>query len=212
MEIATLVVVVMVIVTALIFDFTNGFHDTANAMATSIATGALKPKTAVLAAGTLNLIGAFLSTEVAQTISGGLINEQQVAIGPEFIFAGLVGAILWNLLTWLVGLPSSSSHALFGGLVGAVIIGAGFEGVNFAGVLTKILIPAIVSVIVAALAATCATKLIGLITRGMDESKVENGFRHGQTVTACLVALSHGTNDAQKTMGIITLTLVAAGL
>ena len=211
-EIATLVVVVMVIVTALIFDFTNGFHDTANAMATSIATGALKPKTAVLAAGTLNLIGAFLSTEVAQTISGGLINEQQVAIGPEFIFAGLVGAILWNLLTWLVGLPSSSSHALFGGLVGAVIIGAGFEGVNFAGVLTKILIPAIVSVIVAALAATCATKLIGLITRGMDESKVENGFRHGQTVTACLVALSHGTNDAQKTMGIITLTLVAAGL
>lgn len=212
MEIATLVVVVMVIVTALIFDFTNGFHDTANAMATSIATGALKPKTAVLAAGTLNLIGAFLSTEVAQTISGGLINEQQVAIGPEFIFAGLVGAILWNLLTWLVGLPSSSSHALFGGLVGAVIIGAGVEGVNFVGVLTKILIPAIVSVIVAALAATCATKLIGLITRGMDESKVENGFRHGQTVTACLVALSHGTNDAQKTMGIITLTLVAAGL
>ena len=212
MEIATLVVVVMVIVTALIFDFTNGFHDTANAMATSIATGALKPRTAVIAAGTLNLIGAFLSTEVAQTISGGLINEQQVAIGPEFIFAGLVGAILWNLLTWLVGLPSSSSHALFGGLVGAVIIGAGVEGVNFVGVLTKILIPAIVSVVVAALAATCATKLIGFITKGMDERQVENGFRHGQTVTACLVALSHGTNDAQKTMGIITLTLVAAGL
>lgn len=212
MEIATLVVVVMVIVTALIFDFTNGFHDTANAMATSIATGALKPRTAVLAAGTLNLIGAFLSTEVAQTISGGLINEQQVAIGPEFIFAGLVGAILWNLLTWLVGLPSSSSHALFGGLVGAVIIGAGVEGVNFVGVLTKILIPAIVSVIVAALAATCATKLIEFITKGMDEKQVESGFRHGQTVTACLVALSHGTNDAQKTMGIITLTLVASGM
>lgn len=212
MEIATLVVVVMVIVTALIFDFTNGFHDTANAMATSIATGALKPRTAVIAAGTLNLIGAFLSTEVAQTISGGLINEQQVAIGPEFIFAGLVGAILWNLLTWLVGLPSSSSHALFGGLVGAVIIGAGVEGVNFVGVLTKILIPAIVSVVVAALAATCATKLIGFITKSMDEKQVENGFRHGQTVTACLVALSHGTNDAQKTMGIITLTLVASGM
>lgn len=212
MEIATLVVVSMVIVTALIFDFTNGFHDTANAMATSIATGALKPKTAVLAAGTLNLVGAFLSTEVAQTISGGLINEQQVTIAPEFIFAGLVGAILWNLLTWLVGLPSSSSHALFGGLVGAVIIGAGVEGVNFVGVLTKIIIPALVSVVVAALAATCATKLIGLITRGMDEATVESGFRHGQTVTACLVALSHGTNDAQKTMGIITLTLIAAGV
>ena len=212
MEIATLVVVVMVIITALIFDFTNGFHDTANAMATSIATGALKPKTAVMAAGILNLIGAFLSTEVAQTISGGLINEQQVTIAPEFIFAGLVGAILWNLVTWLVGLPSSSSPELFGGLVGAVLVGAGVEGVNFAGVLTKILIPALVSVIVAALAATCATKLIGLVTRGMRESDVENGFRHGQTVTACLVALSHGTNDAQKTMGIITLTLIAAGV
>lgn len=212
MEIATLVVVVMVIVTALIFDFTNGFHDTANAMATSIATGALKPRTAVIAAGTLNLIGAFLSTEVAQTISGGLINEQQVAIGPEFIFAGLVGAIIWNLLTWLVGLPSSSSHALFGGLVGAVIVGAGVEGVNFMGVLTKILIPALVSVVVAALASTIACKLIYLVTKGMDEAKVESGFRHGQTITACLVALSHGTNDAQKTMGIITLTLVAAGL
>ena len=110
------------------------------------------------------------------------------------------------------GLPSSSSHALFGGLVGAVIIGAGVEGVNFVGVLTKILIPAIVSVIVAALAATCATKLIGFITKGMDEKQVESGFRHGQTVTACLVALSHGTNDAQKTMGIITLTLVASGM
>lgn len=131
MDIATLVVVVLVIAVALTFDFTNGFHDTANAMATSIATGALKPKTAVIAAGTLNLIGAFLSTEVAKTISGGIINEQQVTIGAEFIFAGLVGAILWNLMTWLVGLPSSSSHALFGGLVGAVIVGAGVEGVNF---------------------------------------------------------------------------------
>ncbi len=211
MEIATLVVVVLVIATALIFDFTNGFHDTANAMATSIATGALKPKTAVIAAGTLNLIGAFLSTEVANTISGGLINEQQVTIGPEFIFAGLVGAIIWNLITWLVGLPSSSSHALFGGLVGAVIVGAGVEGVNFAAVLTKILIPALVSVLVAALASLTACKLIYLITKGMDEKRVESGFRHGQTVTACLVALSHGTNDAQKTMGIITLTLIAVG-
>ena len=157
MDIVTLVVVVMVIVTALVFDFTNGFHDTANAMATSIATGALKPKTAVLAAGTLNLVGAFLSTEVANTISGGIINEQQVSISPEFILAGLLGAIIWNLLTWLVGLPSSSSHALFGGLVGAVIIGAGVEGVNFAAVLTKVLIPALVSPVVAGLAAFCAS-------------------------------------------------------
>ncbi len=210
MDPATLVVVVLVIVTALTFDFTNGFHDTANAMATSIATGALKPKTAVIAAGTLNLIGAFLSTEVAKTISGGIINEQQVTISAAFIFAGLVGAIIWNLITWLVGLPSSSSHALFGGLVGAVIVGAGVEGVNFAAVLTKVLIPALVSPVVAGLAAFCAVKLIFFVVRKM-KSQVESGFRHGQTVTACLVALSHGTNDAQKTMGIITLTLIAVG-
>lgn len=209
MDPATLVVVVLVIVTALIFDFTNGFHDTANAMATSIATGALKPKTAVIAAGTLNLIGAFLSTEVAKTISGGIINEQQVTISAAFIFAGLVGAIIWNLITWLVGLPSSSSHALFGGLVGAVIVGAGVEGVNFAAVLTKVLIPALVSPVVAGLAAFCAVKLIFFVVRKMEEGQIESGFRHGQTVTACLVALSHGTNDAQKTMGIITLTLIA---
>ena len=212
MDITTLVVVGLVIVVALIFDFTNGFHDTANAMATSIATGALKPKTAVIAAGTLNLIGAFLSTEVASTISGGLINESEVYIGPEFIFAGVVGAIIWNLLTWLVGLPSSSSHALFGGLVGAVIVGAGVEGVNFMGVLTKILIPALVSVLVAGLASCLAIKVISFVTKKMNPENVDSGFRHGQTVTACLVALSHGTNDAQKTMGIITLTLIAVGI
>ena len=212
MEIATLVVVVLVIATALIFDFTNGFHDTANAMATSIATGALKPRTAVIAAGTLNLVGAFLSTEVAKTISGGIINESQVAIGPEFIFAGLVGAIIWNLLTWLVGLPSSSSHALFGGLVGAVVVGAGVEGVNFLAVLNKVLIPALISPVIAGFGSYVAVKLIYFIVKGLDEKYVENGFRHGQTVTACLVALSHGTNDAQKTMGIITLTLIAVNL
>ena len=211
MEIATIVVVVLVISTALIFDFTNGFHDTANAMATSIATGALKPKTAVIAAGTLNLVGAFLSTEVAKTISGGIINEQAVTILPEFIFEGLVGAIVWNLLTWLVGLPSSSSHALFGGLVGAVIVGAGVQGVNFLAVLTKVLIPALISPVIAGLASFIAVKLIYLVVRKLDEKYVEDGFRHGQTITACLVALSHGTNDAQKTMGIITLTLIAVG-
>ena len=212
MDIATLVVVGLVIVVALTFDFTNGFHDTANAMATSIATGALKPKTAVIAAGTLNLVGAFLSTEVANTISGGLINEQQVTIAPEFILAGLLGAIIWNLLTWLVGLPSSSSHALFGGLVGAVIVGAGTQGVNLFAVITKVLLPALISPVVAGLAAFCAVKLIYFIVKQLDEKYIENGFRHGQTVTACLVALSHGTNDAQKTMGIITLTLIAVGI
>ena len=122
----TLFIVTMVIVTALFFDFTNGFHDSANAMATSVATGALKPRTAVLIAAVLNVVGAFLSTEVAKTISGGIVNDALVT--PEMIFAGLVGAILWNLLTWLFGLPSSSSHALFGGLIGAVVIGAGSPG------------------------------------------------------------------------------------
>ena len=211
MDIATLVVVVLVIASALIFDFTNGFHDTANAMATSIATGALKPKTAVIAAGTLNLVGAFLSTEVAKTISGGIINEAQVTIGPEFIFAGLIGAIIWNLLTWLVGLPSSSSHALFGGLVGAVIVGAGVQGVNFGAVLGKVLIPALISPVIAGFASYCAVKLIYRVVKKLEVSRMEAGFRHGQTITACLVALSHGTNDAQKTMGIITLTLIAVG-
>lgn len=211
MDIATLVVVVLVIASALIFDFTNGFHDTANAMATSIATGALKPKTAVIAAGTLNLVGAFLSTEVAKTISGGIINEAQVTIGPEFIFAGLIGAIIWNLLTWLVGLPSSSSHALFGGLVGAVIVGAGVQGVNFGAVLSKVLIPALISPVIAGFASYCAVKLIYRVVKKLQVDRMEAGFRHGQTITACLVALSHGTNDAQKTMGIITLTLIAVG-
>lgn len=211
MDPATLIVVVLVIATALIFDFTNGFHDTANAMATSIATGALKPRTAVIAAGTLNLIGAFLSTEVAKTISGGIINEQQVTIEAGFIFAGLVGAILWNLITWLVGLPSSSSHALFGGLVGAVIVGAGVEGVNFMAVLNKILIPALISPVIAGFAAFCAVRVMSAVVKKMNEQQMEEGYRHGQTITACLLALSHGTNDAQKTMGIITLTLIAVG-
>ncbi|WP_443072369.1 inorganic phosphate transporter [Streptomyces sp. NBC_01485] len=141
----------VVIVTALAFDFTNGFHDTANAMATSIATGALKPRTAVLISGALNIVGAFLSTEVAKTISGGIVDDTLVS--PGMIFAGLVGAILWNLLTWLVGLPSSSSHALFGGLIGAVRVGAGSHGVHFDKVAEKVLIPAVASPLVAGVAA-----------------------------------------------------------
>src|SRR3954451_1945950 len=124
----TLFLVSLVIITALFFDFTNGFHDSANAMATSVATGALKPKVAVLIAAVLNVAGAFISTEVAKTISGGIVNDAVVT--PLMVFCGLVGAILWNLVTWLFGLPSSSSHALFGGLIGSVLIGAGFSGVN----------------------------------------------------------------------------------
>ena len=137
--------VALVIALALFFDFTNGFHDTANAMATPIATGAIKPKTAVALAAVLNLVGAFLSTEVAKTVSGGIIREGSdgVQITPDIIFAGLMGAILWNMITWLKGLPSSSSHALFGGLIGAAIAGIGIHSVNFESVLQKVILPAV---------------------------------------------------------------------
>ncbi|WP_329567591.1 inorganic phosphate transporter [Kitasatospora sp. NBC_01266] len=202
--------VAVVIVTALAFDFTNGFHDTANAMATSIATGALRPKVAVAISAVLNFAGAFLSVKVAGTISGGIVNEK-AGIHPSVIFAALAGAILWNLLTWLRGLPSSSSHALYGGLIGATIVGVGFDGVNFSTVVTKILIPAIASPIVAGLAAWGATKAAYLITRRGGEKTTTKGFKVGQMFSASLVSLAHGTNDAQKTMGIITLTLVSVG-
>ncbi|MFJ3671433.1 anion permease [Streptomyces sp. NPDC090106] len=201
--------VAVVIVTALAFDFTNGFHDTANAMATSIATGALKPRVAVLISGVLNVVGAFLSTEVAKTVSGGIVDDTLVT--PGMIFAGLIGAILWNLMTWLVGLPSSSSHALFGGLIGAVWVGAGSAGVHFDKVVEKILIPAVASPIVAGVAALIATFLAYKITARARKKSVTKGFRAGQIASASLVSLAHGTNDAQKTMGIITLTLISAG-
>jgi len=139
----TLFVVALVILTALVFDFTNGFHDSANAMATSVATGALRPRTAVVIAAVLNVVGAFLSTEVAKTISGGIVNDAVVT--PVMIFAGLVGASLWNLTTWLFGMPSSSSHALFGGLIGAVLVGAGTAGVNFSVIVSKIVLPALMA-------------------------------------------------------------------
>jgi inorganic phosphate transporter, PiT family len=203
------VIVVVVIVTALAFDFTNGFHDTANAMATSIATKALKPRTAVLIAGALNLVGAFLSIEVAKTISSGLVNE--ALITPTVIFAGLVGAILWNLVTWLLGLPSSSSHALFGGLIGATWVAAGSSAVNFANVIGKVVLPAVLSPIIAGIIALIATYLAYRITARGRDGTVKRGFKLGQIVSASMVALAHGTNDAQKTMGIITLTLITAG-
>jgi PiT family inorganic phosphate transporter len=200
----------IVIVTALVFDFTNGFHDTANAMATTISTGALKPKTAVAMSAVLNLVGAFLSVEVAKTISGGLINEE--GIRTEVIFAALVGAILWNLLTWLLGLPSSSSHALFGGLIGAAVMSAGWSSVNGSTVITKVLIPAVAAPLVAGLAALLATRLSYVIGRRADQKATAKGYRAGQIASAGLVSLAHGTNDAQKTMGIITLALVTGGV
>lgn len=207
-------IIVLVIALALFFDFTNGFHDTANAMATPIATGAMRPKVAVALAAVLNLIGAFLSTEVAKTISGGIIREGSggVQITPELIFAGLVGAIVWNMVTWLFGLPSSSSHALFGGLIGAAIVGAGIGAVDFVVVLDKVILPALIAPVTAGVVAYSATKLAYWITRRYDgRPDGRGGFRYGQIFSSSLVALAHGTNDAQKTMGVITLTLIAAG-
>ncbi|MFI1399671.1 anion permease [Streptomyces sp. NPDC020681] len=209
MEHITLLLAI-VIVTALVFDFTNGFHDTANAMATTISTGALKPKTAVAMSAVLNLVGAFLSVEVAKTISSGIVTES--GITPEVIFAALVGAILWNLLTWLIGLPSSSSHALMGGLVGATVASVGIGGVNGGTVVTKVLIPAIAAPLVAGVAAYLAARLTYRIGRNTDEKATAKGYRAGQIASAGLVSLAHGTNDAQKTMGIITLALIAGGV
>jgi PiT family inorganic phosphate transporter len=201
--------VAVVVLTALAFDFTNGFHDTANAMATSIATGALRPRVAVAMSAVLNLVGAFLSVEVARTISGGIVDDLKIT--PAVVFAGLVGAIMWNLMTWLVGLPSSSSHALFGGLIGATWIASGADAVHFGKVVDKVLIPAVASPVIAGLIALAATYLTYRLTRSADRGVVSSGFRVGQIVSAGLVSLAHGTNDAQKTMGVITLTLITAG-
>mgnify|MGYP000867031034 FL=1 len=231
MPLELLVVLLLVIVTALAFDFTNGFHDTGNAMATSIATGALKPKTAVMLSALLNLVGAFLSVEVALTVTNAVVNLQDDVGAPRpellvdggeglllIVLSGLVGAILWNLLTWLWSLPSSSSHALFGGLVGATIAGLGIGGVNWVGdgtrldgVVGKVILPALVSPVVAIIVSGVGTWLVFAITRGMDEKRRERGFRWGQVGSASLISLAHGTNDAQKTMGVITLALIATG-
>lgn len=210
-----LIILIIVVLTALAFDFTNGFHDTGNAMATSIATGALKPKVAVALSAVLNLIGAFLSVEVAKTVGKGLVNLDAIASDNSglmlIVFTGLVGGILWNVLTWLLGLPSSSSHALFGGMIGAALAALGTSGVQWAGVVSKVVIPALMAPVVAALVATVGTWLIYKISRPVSDAKKHNGFRWGQVGTASLVSLAHGTNDAQKTMGVIFLALVAAG-
>ncbi|WP_413317641.1 inorganic phosphate transporter [Agrococcus sp. 1P02AA] len=209
-EVAILVIVVVV---ALAFDFTNGFHDTANAMAPSVATGALKPKPAVALSASLNLVGAFLSIEVARTVGSGIVDltgvdgEQLMLI----VLCGLTGAIVWNVLTWLFGLPSSSSHALFGGLIGATIAALGVSGVLWGGVAQKILIPALFAPVIAGAVAFGGTWLVHRVTRRISNRGEQRGFRWGQIGAASLMSLAHGTNDAQKTMGVIFLALVAHG-
>ena len=198
----------IVIATALAFDFTNGFHDTGNAMATSIATRALKPKQAVILSAVLNMVGAFLSLTVAATIAKGIVDANVVTL--EVVLAGLAGGIVWNLVTWLFGIPSSSSHALVGGVVGAVLAAAGAGGVQWAGLVAKVLLPALIAPMVAILVGTVATALVARITKDVPRDTNDRMFRWGQIGSASLVSLAHGTNDAQKSMGIILLALIAA--
>ncbi|HEX7322737.1 MAG TPA: inorganic phosphate transporter [Mycobacterium sp.] len=204
-----LFLLIIVVVTALGFDFTNGFHDTANAMATSIASGALSPKAAVTLSACLNLFGAFLSTAVAATIAKDLVNAHLVTL--ELVFAGLVGGVVWNLLTWLLGIPSSSSHALIGGIVGAMLVAVGVHGVIWTGVVSRVIVPAVVASVLAAVVGAIATWLSYRFTRGVGEQRTEQSFRRGQIFSASLVSLAHGTNDAQKTMGVIFLALMSYG-
>ncbi|MEV0623752.1 inorganic phosphate transporter [Nonomuraea sp. NPDC050404] len=206
---ANTLLLAVVVATALVFDFTNGFHDTANAMATSIATGALRPKIAVALSALLNFVGAFLSLEVAATIATGIVETGAITL--TVVFAGLVGGLAWNLLTWYFGIPSSSSHALIGGVVGASLIAAGTSAVKGGAILGKVIIPAVLAPLAAIGVATLGTYLVYRLTRSVPERLRERGFRYGQIGSASLVSLAHGTNDAQKTMGIITLAMITSG-
>jgi PiT family inorganic phosphate transporter len=202
-------VLVLVVVTALAFDFTNGFHDTGNAMATAIATKALSPRIAVALAGVLNLVGAFLSLSVAATIASGLVDTGVVTL--TVVFAGLCGGIIWNLLTWFFGIPSSSSHALIGGVIGSTLAAAGGQAVQWHNLFAKVIIPAGLSPIIAAGVATLGTYMLYRIIKKLRSGARNHGFRIGQIGSASMVSLAHGTNDAQKTMGVITLALIVNG-
>ena len=199
---------VAVIVLALFFDFTNGFHDAANAIATTVSTKALTPRTAVLMAGVLNFAGAFISIKVATTVGKGIVDTGVVT--TDVVLAAVVGAIVWNLITWLLGLPSSSSHALIGGVAGAGIAAGGWSALQVGGVVKKILIPSVLSVLVGiALAGVLVLGILWLFRR-VRQHRVNRTFRRAQILSAAFVALTHGTNDAQKTMGVIALALLAA--
>ncbi|WP_053227687.1 inorganic phosphate transporter [Solirubrobacter soli] len=203
------IIVVLVVAVALVFDFTNGFHDTANAMATTIATGALKPRVAVGVAAILNFVGAFISITVAATVAKGIVDAGVVT--PTAIFAGLIGAITWNLVTWWFGIPSSSSHALIGGMIGAAVASVGFSAVEGDGVISKVIVPALIAPVLAGLVALGATVIVYRMIRNFARERAERGFRWAQVASSSMVALAHGTNDAQKTMGVICLTLIASG-
>jgi PiT family inorganic phosphate transporter len=202
-------ILAIVVATALVFDFTNGFHDTANVVATSISTRAMPPRIAVTYAAVLNFAGAFISLAVAATVASDVVDAN--VITPTIVFAGLVGAITWNLVTWYFGLPSSSSHALIGGVVGASFAAAGADAVIGDGILGKVLIPALVAPVVAFIAGGAAILICYRVVGRERPGPVTRGFRLGQVVSGGLLALAHGTNDAQKTMGVLVLALVANG-
>src|SRR3954454_20378044 len=207
------VILYIVIATALMFDFTNGFHDTANVVATTISTRAMPPKIAVGYAAILNFVGAFISLQVAATIASGIVDPTYItgSEGMTIVFAGLIGAIAWNLATWWFGLPSSSSHALIGGIVGSTFAAFGSEAIDGNGILSKVIVPALIAPVLAFVVAGCAILLIYRIVGRVRPGPVTRGFKLGQVASGGLLALAHGTNDAQKTMGIITLALVANG-
>ena len=206
---ASLALIVIVVGTALLFDYTNGFHDTANAMATTIATRALRPRLAVSLAALLNFAGAFISVSVAATIASGIVEQDLVTV--PIVFAGLAGAIVWNLVTWYFSVPSSSSHALIGGVLGAMLAAVGTGGVVWSGILAKVIVPALLAPVICGGVAYLATRISLGLTRSVPQEHAGRGFRLGQIGTSSLVALAHGTNDAQKTMGVVTLTLIAGG-
>ena len=203
------VILVIVVGTALAFDFTNGFHDTANVVATSISTRAMAPRVAVGYAAILNFVGAFLSLAVAATIASGIVEADLIT--PTVVFAGLVGAITWNLITWYYGLPSSSSHALIGGVVGSAFVAEGADAVIGEGLIGKVAVPAIVAPMLAFVTAAIAILFAYRIIGRQSPGTVNRGFRVGQIASGGMLALAHGTNDAQKTMGVITLALIANG-
>jgi inorganic phosphate transporter, PiT family len=203
------VILVIVVGTALVFDFTNGFHDTANVVATSISTHAMPPRFAVAYAAIFNFAGAFISLEVAATVANDVVDAN--VITTTVVFAGLVGAIVWNLTTWYFGLPSSSSHALIGGVVGAAFAASGSDAVLGDGLVGKVLIPAVVAPVVAFVVGVIAINLVYGIVGRERPGPVNRGFRFGQVLSGGMLALAHGTNDAQKTMGVITLALIANG-
>lgn len=200
---------VLVVLIAIGFDFTNGFHDTANSVAPTIATGAMKPRAAVLMSSALNIVGAFLSLKVAATIASGIVSQTNVIL--PVVFAGLTGAIVWNVSTWYLGIPSSSSHALIGGVVGAMLAHAGAHAVEWSGLVSKVLAPSIAAPIFALVIAASATTLSRRLTQKSDSDTKSWGMRTGQIGSSALLSLAHGTNDAQKTMGVVTLALVANG-